>query len=213
MKVESFIRDLQWAKLELWIKENPKLITAGALSSALSLPSGRADAVDRSVKSYMMKEKLKLEAGLPILATLNADLRADLEKRYFKSWFSNYGLDIKFVHVSYGFRLPVATRQGGITDPTSGASVVNADISRDDVDLGFYFKNTLDLFGLNNKLMPSLRLDYFTQSHQVLLAPRLADRYSFSDSLWLKGAAGIYYQPPQPQEVDVACFLRSRHSR
>ena len=133
------------------------------------------------------------------LTTTNADLRFDLEEKYSKSWIANYGIDSNFVHTNYSFRLPVMTRQGGIGNPISGAATVNADVGRDDIDVGLYFKNTI---GTENKLMPSLRFDYFTQSHQALLAPRISDRYPLSESLTLTGATGIYYQPPQPQEVD-----------
>ena len=71
--VEGLIRSAQWSKLEAWTKENPELLTAGALSSALALPGAQAEAVDRSVKSYLMKEKLRLEGGLSVLATLGAN--------------------------------------------------------------------------------------------------------------------------------------------
>ncbi len=137
------------------------------------------------------------------LATYNADLKADLEEKYSKSWVSNFGIDTNFVETKYSFRLPAATRQGGISNPISGTSTVNADVKRDDIDTGFYFKNTIDLFSADNKIMPSLRFDYFSQTHQFLMAPRLADRYALSESLAIKGATGIYYQPPQAQEVDT----------
>jgi hypothetical protein len=138
------------------------------------------------------------------LATYEADLRADLEEKYSKSWIANYGVDSKFVHTNYGFRLPSVVRQGGVTDPISGATTISTTVARDDVDAGLYFKNTINLMSVDNKFMPSLRLDYFTQSHQALLAPRIADRYQYTESLSFKGATGIYYQPPQPQEVDAS---------
>ncbi len=71
--VEGLIRSAQWPKLEAWTKENPELLPAGALASALALPGAQAEAVDRSVKSYLMREKMKLEGGLSILATLGAN--------------------------------------------------------------------------------------------------------------------------------------------
>ncbi len=137
------------------------------------------------------------------LATVNADLRADLEEKYSKSWIVNYGVDTKFVHTNYGFRLPAMTRAGGVSDPISGASTVNATVGRDDVDAGLYFKNTVDLFSAENKFMPSLRFDYFTQTHQALLAPRIADHYQMNERFGMKFATGIYYQPPQGQEIDA----------
>jgi len=138
------------------------------------------------------------------LATYVADLRAEQEARYTKSWTSFFGVDSKFQHSDYSFQLPSFSGQGGVRNPISTGQTINAMVSRDDVDPGFYFKNVFDLTSLKleHKLMPSLRLDYFTQTHQTLLAPRISDRYQMSESLTLKAATGIYYQPPQPQEID-----------
>lgn len=71
--VEDFIRTSQWSKLASWTKENPQLLTAGAMASALDLQSASASSVEHSVKSYLMKEKMKLEGGLSVLATLGAN--------------------------------------------------------------------------------------------------------------------------------------------
>ncbi len=73
LAVEELIQTSQWSKLASWTKENPELLTAGAMSSALNLHAASSDAVAHSVKSYLMKEKMKLESGLSVLATLGAN--------------------------------------------------------------------------------------------------------------------------------------------
>ncbi len=137
------------------------------------------------------------------IATYTLDLRIDLEQKFSKSWISNFGIDTSYDHINYAFRLPVVSRPGGVASPISSSSFLNADVGRDDLDFGTYFKNVFEMFAPENKFMPSLRFDYFTETHQPLLAPRLADHYQFSESLSFKAATGIYYQPPQAQEIDA----------
>jgi hypothetical protein len=136
------------------------------------------------------------------VATINADLRAEVERKYSSSWVSSYGVDSKFMHSDYSFQLPSFSGAGGIPNPISSAQTIAASLKRDDIDPGLYFKNTIDLFSADNKLIPSLRFDYFSQTHQPLLAPRISDRLQVNESLVLKAASGLYYQPPQPQEID-----------
>jgi len=71
--VEEIIKSSQWQKLEAWTKENPGLLTAGSLGVALSLADVQASLVDRAIKSYLTGEKIKLEKGLSVLATLGAN--------------------------------------------------------------------------------------------------------------------------------------------
>jgi hypothetical protein len=50
--------------------------------------------------------------------------------------------------------------------------------------------------------LPSLRVDSFSQTKEVLVSPRLGFRYPWSESLNFRTAGGLYYQPPEPAESD-----------
>ena len=52
-----------------WLDANPG-VHAGTLQAAMAQPGPE---VDRAVKSYLTEERLRLEKGLPILATLGAN--------------------------------------------------------------------------------------------------------------------------------------------
>lgn len=54
------------------------------------------------------------------------------------------------------------------------------------------------------KLLPGVRLDYFRDTSTWEIGPRFAARYDIVQGFprtTLKGGAGIYHQPPQPQEA------------
>ncbi len=72
-QIEALISQAQWSKLELWEKNNPDLITAQVLNSAMAMRGAKAEAIDRSIKCILVKEKMKLEKGMSVLATLGAN--------------------------------------------------------------------------------------------------------------------------------------------
>ena len=51
-------------------------------------------------------------------------------------------------------------------------------------------------------LLPGLRVDYFDWIQQAVYDPRLMARLRLSDTSVLKGGAGIFHQPPQPDQID-----------
>jgi TonB family protein len=54
------------------------------------------------------------------------------------------------------------------------------------------------------RAVPSFRVDYDGATKQWNTAPRISARYGLTrgeEPLTLKGGAGVYYQPPQPQEI------------
>jgi outer membrane receptor for ferrienterochelin and colicin len=50
-------------------------------------------------------------------------------------------------------------------------------------------------------LIPSLRLDRFSQTKQILVSPRLVAKKEINPYFTLKAASGLYYQPPEPAET------------
>jgi TonB family protein len=55
------------------------------------------------------------------------------------------------------------------------------------------------------RLQPGLRVDGYAISGQVFgtVDPRLSARYELDDTRLLKGYAGVFHQPPQPEAVDA----------
>jgi biopolymer transport protein ExbB/TolQ len=70
--VRDLIRSRDAAAVSRWSQENPGLASE-VLKSALQNMSGGAQAVDRAVRAAITEEKLKLEKGLSVLATLGAN--------------------------------------------------------------------------------------------------------------------------------------------
>ena len=73
LQIENMIRKLDWSAMHSWTQKNPELLAAGALSQAMGLAQREPALVDRSVKSFLTKEKIRLEKGLSVLATLGAN--------------------------------------------------------------------------------------------------------------------------------------------
>ena len=52
------------------------------------------------------------------------------------------------------------------------------------------------------KLVPGLRADYFLNTNQASVDPRIVGRYSLNKAWTLKGGVGLVHQEPTPQETD-----------
>ncbi len=72
-QIEEIIRKLDWSALRTWTQKRSELLTAGAMNQALLLGEADSELVDRTVKSFLAKEKMRLEKGLSVLATLGAN--------------------------------------------------------------------------------------------------------------------------------------------
>lgn len=59
-------------QVKRWIDAHPGL-HAGTVRAALAKQSSGTESIDRAVRSYLTTERLKLERGLPVLATLGAN--------------------------------------------------------------------------------------------------------------------------------------------
>ncbi len=56
----------------------------------------------------------------------------------------------------------------------------------------------------NTRIVPGVRLDYFNVTNQYDISPRVNGRYDIKKEFprtTVKAGVGLYYQPPQPQEV------------
>lgn len=127
--------------------------------------------------------------------------RVEAEKKINSYWTSSLGLDGFLSHTSVDFNLPVSYSGGGVSGPISSDSVATASYTRDDYDVGVYWRNRLHDESSPWTHILSLRSDHLTETHETFLEPRVTEQYQLSSSLRLKGAAGVYHQAPQPQEI------------
>lgn len=68
----KLIGEKNWSGLKDWAIRNPGIIS-GAMLAALEADAKSSESVDRSVQSFLGEQKLKLEKGLNVLATLGAN--------------------------------------------------------------------------------------------------------------------------------------------
>jgi hypothetical protein len=127
--------------------------------------------------------------------------RTEYEMKPNSSWTTQLGLDAQFTKADVALRLPNTNGTGGVSDPFSSGELVEVDDTQTDYRLGPYWRNTFKGEGAKFSYMPSLRVDYFDVTKEVKPQPRLAIRYDENNWLNYRAAAGLYYQPPQPQET------------
>jgi biopolymer transport protein ExbB/TolQ len=70
--LKKLISSKNWEALRSWA-ESRKDYIGGAILAALGADSTRAESVERAMQSYFTEQKLKLEKGLNLLATLAAN--------------------------------------------------------------------------------------------------------------------------------------------
>jgi hypothetical protein len=127
-------------------------------------------------------------------------VRGEWEQRLSPDWMSQVGFDNNYAWSNVKLKVPVRQDAGGVGSPVSGSVLKEANVYAVYRDIGTYWRNEWTVTPTLT-LIPALRLDRFSETSETLGAPRFAARYRWSESLLLKTATGLYYQPPQPQEV------------
>ncbi len=136
------------------------------------------------------------------LQTYSLSHRFELERKMNSYWTSNWGMDHLLTWANVNLDLPGFSSQGGIANPVSASTQRRASVNQSYQTLGFYWRNQFHDSDSPWTVMPSLRTEYYSSTHQTIVLPRLATRYQMNDSTGLKLMSGLYAQPPQPQEVD-----------
>lgn len=70
---EKFIKDHDWDGLKKWAEYSAKGIRAGTLVALIETKSKDTDKCEKAVRSFLSREKIKLEKGMTTLATLAAN--------------------------------------------------------------------------------------------------------------------------------------------
>ena len=72
---KKLIENKNWAALKAWADANPSYLS-GMIHAALSADAGKSgtnDSIDRAVQSYLSAQRLDLEKGLNVLASLGSN--------------------------------------------------------------------------------------------------------------------------------------------
>lgn len=163
-------------------------------------------------KTYDSKNKLSASAAVG-QDILNVDIgnrffnlnsaslstRAEWDHQISDPWSMQLGMDHQFSSTKVKLKLPLQRSEGGINNPISSGKLVDADVSANTYNLGFYFRNEIQM-GPQFKFLPGLRMDRFSETKELFLLPRIAWNYSFTEYEMLKFGYGLYVQSPEPQE-------------
>ena len=70
---KKFIETKNWSALKAWADANPSYVS-GMIHAALNAEEGRStESIERAVQSYLSEQKIELEKGLNVLATLGSN--------------------------------------------------------------------------------------------------------------------------------------------
>lgn len=159
---------------------------------------------DRSFKisAGIGQNQLLVDLGAQYFNLLSdvLSLRGEFEQRYTPYWINHWGLDNLITNAKVKTKLVQFRSEGGVSNPFSSSEVKEQNISNQFHNLGLYNRHEINS-GMWT-YTPGLRLDKYSLTRETFLSPRMAVKWNITDDLFLKSATGIYYQPPEPQEID-----------
>jgi hypothetical protein len=111
------------------------------------------------------------------------------------------GLDNNFTWYKVSVNLPSVYSVGGVQNPFSTGDNKKYSVTDTESTLGAYLRQEVKTDAASPwTYLPNFRLDHFSATNETYLEPRFQIRFKVDESLLLRGSAGQYYQPPQPQE-------------
>jgi TonB family protein len=100
------------------------------------------------------------------------------------------------------FNVPNPPQEGESEADAFSRPTLHEEVNGENIYIGGFFAE-LELKPLPNWLvLPGIRFDYFSQTSEFDIAPRLTSRYDLGSKLTLKGGAGFFYQPPSGDQTD-----------
>jgi hypothetical protein len=111
------------------------------------------------------------------------------------------GLDNQFDLSKVRVNLPNSYDLGGVQNPFGVGDERKFDTNANEAQLGAYLRHEYrpDENGPWT-LLPNMRVDHFSITHETLVQPRFQTRYQVNSALEWHTAVGRYVQPPRPQE-------------
>ena len=112
------------------------------------------------------------------------------------------GLDGGYGRVTGVWNVPYPPQEGQTTADINYNNVLHEEINGANYYIVGFF-GELELKPLPNWLvLPGVRCDYFSQTSQFTIAPRITTRYDLTKKVTLKGGVGLFYQPPDISQTD-----------
>jgi TonB family protein len=197
--------------------KNPADFSQQATGNQLNTETGfwRAFVADHYTAREGLENTLRLSAGQDRETVSLGDLVLDLHRKIaqlrdtlrlrLQPWATLVaGVDGEAEHWSGHVRLP--------PPPEEGQPMSNQDLSvtkETHIDVPWWFSPAafaeLELRPTKPLLISAgLRGDYYQRIHQALLAPRLSVRAELGPHWAVKGAVGLYNQPPNVEQTDPA---------
>jgi len=131
--------------------------------------------------------------------------RGELDKRFSDAYATQIGFDHRYTWADAAFKLRSPYSEGGVSNPfASGELQEQAIEGTRFASIGLYWRNEWKSGGGAGPwtLGPSIRGEYYRSTGDVLALPRLAAKYAFDDSFFLRLGSGVYAQSPEEREVD-----------
>jgi TonB family protein len=141
--------------------------------------------------------------------------RTELSYRPFGGVTLHGGVDLALAPYSVDIRFPQPPRPG---EPDPGPFAARPPITRSDSNVAWrpaaYLEAEINP-SARSKLVPGFRADYARDTSKIDLSPRLSGRYNIVHEFprtTIKSGVGLFYQPPQYQESDIAFGSPNLHS-
>lgn len=135
------------------------------------------------------------------IKALNLTTRTEYRNEFSPRFKFFTGFDTITTKNDVGVNLPKTYSNGGVSNGFSSGETAVTRLKSTSGQYAWYVRNELKS-SENSPLTisPNLRYEYFENTQDSLLSPRLNGRYTLTDSLTLRAASGIYYQSAKPQE-------------
>jgi len=134
----------------------------------------------------------------------NWSVRSEWKQEWSKNYTTFLGTDSQLTNFRANVDLPAGSfpnAEGEFT-PLALRDTIQKRIIEDFYDLGFYLRTNVTTDDEKWLLSPNVRLEYFSLTGHTRLSPRFEITRKLSDILKVRATTGLYYQPPQPPELE-----------
>lgn len=139
----------------------------------------------------------------------NADINAfSLRSEWKQDWNKNFttflGTDSQFSMFRADVNLPSGTFPNAEDEniPLGLRDTIQKRISEDYYELGFYARTNIQTNDEKWLFSPNVRFEQFSTTNNFHVSPRLEITRKLNKFVKLRATTGLYYQPPQPPEVE-----------
>jgi hypothetical protein len=155
-----------------------------------------------SVALGLQKQNLEIGTSYFKNSFSSITVRGEKEQSLSSKWKTAYGIDNQYYRADVTVKAPVLRDEGGVSNPFSSGEQRETTITARPKSIGLFWTNEILSESESLKHLPSLRLDYFSQTKEFAFGPRYAADLKVTENLNLKTGSGLYYQSPEPREQD-----------